>query len=79
MEYFFAYVIIAAILSSAATFDFAHPLIAQRAMPTDIRVLYYIVFFLVTMLVAPVVIPIMLSKEAGTKFRNRLDTVLFEQ
>jgi len=78
MELIYWYVAGAMLVALMSIVDLYHPVLTQRVMPLDTRVIFYITFFLIAVLAAPLLIYPCLNKFKGIEFRDAINKALFE-
>lgn len=79
MEIIIVYFGVAAIFILAATVDILRPVLNEYTMPTNIKVIYYIVFVLLGFLTAPTLIYPVFSNKGRIEFQAALHKTLFQK
>lgn len=78
MELIYLYFAVAIVVVVAGSIDILRPVLSEYELPTDIRVIYYIVFIVLGLLVAPVFLAPLFSKHRRDEFKLALHKTLFE-
>lgn len=78
MELIYGYITGALLVALMSIVDLYHPVLKQREMPFDTRVIFYVTFFLIATLQAPRLIYPCISKLKGIEFRDAIEKALFD-
>ena len=78
MELIYWYAMGATLVAVMSIVDLYHPVLTQRVMSIDTRIIFYVTFFILAILAAPLLIYPCLNKFKGVEFREAINKALFE-